>query len=434
MKLTIPEFSLVVLVGIPGSGKSRFAQRHFEPTEILSSDYFRGLVSDNEKSQAATKDAFEILHLIAAKRLARRRLAVVDATNVYKRARTRLVTLARSHHCIPVAVVLNLPEEICLERNQIREDSRVGRKVIAQQTAELERSLAGLTGEGFRYVHELTTTEEVDAATIERVQLRSNRRDDHGPFDIIGDIHGCADELEALLEKLGYVRDNDRWQFAHPQGRRVIFLGDVVDRGPRILDTYRIVRAMVDSGNALGLPGNHDVKLVRKLRGRTVRVAYGLEQTLEQLDALPDEERATLSEQIAEFLESLASHYVLDRGRLVVAHAGMKADLQGRASGRVRHFALYGETTGETDEFGLPVRYNWAADYGGRATVVYGHTPVPEPVWLNRTINIDTGCVFGGKLTALRYPELELASVAAARTYCKPTRPLVHPPEPQSDP
>ena len=119
------------------------------------------------------------------------------------------------------------------------------------------------------------------------------------------------------------------------------------------------------------------------------------------------------------------SHSVLDGGKLVVAHAGMKEEMQGRGSGAVRDFALYGETTGETDEFGLPIRYNWAAEYRGKATVVYGHTPVPEPEWLNRTINIDTGCVFGGKLTALRYPEKELVSVAARATYAVPARPFL---------
>jgi protein phosphatase len=118
---------------------------------------------------------------------------------------------------------------------------------------------------------------------------------------------------------------------------------------------------------------------------------------------------------------------VLDSGKLVVAHAGLREELQGRTSGAVREFALYGETTGETDEFGLPVRYNWAADYRGRAMVVYGHTPVPQPEWLNNTINIDTGCVFGGRLTALRYPERELVSVPAAREYATPARPLVQP-------
>src|SRR5204863_2243151 len=118
------------------------------------------------------------------------------------------------------------------------------------------------------------------------------------------------------------------------------------------------------------------------------------------------------------------SHFVLDDGKLVVAHAGMKEIMQGRGSGAVRDFALYGETTGETDEFGLPVRYNWAAEYHGVAQVVYGHTPVPQPEWLNRTINIDTGCVFGGKLSALRYPEGELVSVPARRVYAVPARPL----------
>ena len=125
------------------------------------------------------------------------------------------------------------------------------------------------------------------------------------------------------------------------------------------------------------------------------------------------------------FLDGLVSHYVFDDGRLVVAHAGMKAEMQGRGSAKVRDFALFGETTGETDEFGLPVRYNWAAEYRGRASVVYGHTPVPEPEWLNRTINIDTGCVFGGKLTALRWPEKELVSVPARQTYADPVRPFM---------
>ena len=125
------------------------------------------------------------------------------------------------------------------------------------------------------------------------------------------------------------------------------------------------------------------------------------------------------------------SHYVLDDGKLVVAHAGMKEEMQGRGSGKVRDFALYGETTGETDEFGLPVRFDWASEYRGQAMVVYGHTPVPEPDWLNRTVNIDTGCVFGGKLTALRYPEKEFVSVPAARTYCEPARPFL-PPEEQA--
>ena len=146
-----------------------------------------------------------------------------------------------------------------------------------------------------------------------------------------------------------------------------------------------------------------------------------LAESLQQLEKEPAEFRA----QALKFLDDLVSHYVFDDGKLVVAHAGMKESMQGRGSGKVRDFALYGETTGETDDFGLPVRYNWSADYRGKALVVYGHTPVPEPLWLNGTVNIDTGCVFGGRLTALRYPEREIVSVPAKATYYESRKPFL---------
>jgi protein phosphatase len=181
---------------------------------------------------------------------------------------------------------------------------------------------------------------------------------------------------------------------------------------------------MVQAGHALAVPGNHDLKLVKKLAGRDVKIAHGLAQTLEQLDALPEAERKPFCEKARIFLDKLVSHLWLDDGRLVVAHAGMKEEMQGRGSGAVRGFALYGETNGETDDYGLPVRLNWAADYRGRAMVVYGHTPTPVAEWINNTVCIDTGCVFGGKLTALRYPEREFVDVPAAAIYMEPVRPL----------
>jgi protein phosphatase len=431
--LRIPRLSLVVLIGPSGSGKSTFARRHFLPTEVLSSDACRGLVSDDENDQAATGDAFEVLHFIAGKRLARGLLTVVDATNVQPEARKPLVELARRFHCLPVAIVFNLPERFCQERNRGRSDRDFGPHVIRQQRAQLRRHLKGLRREGFRHVFVLEKPEEVDAAVIERTDLWNDRRTERGPFDLIGDVHGCCDELEQLLAALGYepapLEEEDpvwgRRAYAHPEGRKAVFLGDLVDRGPRILDTVRLVRNMVKRGSALCVPGNHDVKLLRKLQGKNVRITHGLAETLAEIDALPQDQRAALRKELAAFLDGLVSHYVLDDGRLVVAHAGMKEELQGRASGKVRDFALYGETTGETDEFGLPVRFDWAAEYRGRAMVVYGHTPVPEAEWLNRTVNIDTGCVFGGKLTALRYPEKEFVSVPAARTYCEPVRPFL---------
>lgn len=433
MKITIPKLSLVVLIGPSGSGKSTFARKHFFPTEVLSSDYCRGLVSDDENDQAATTDAFDVLHYIAAKRLARGKLVVVDATNVQPEARQPLVELARRYHCLPVAIVLNVPEDVCHERNRGRGDRTFGPHVIRQQNSQLRRSLRGLKREGFRHVFVLDSVDQIENATIQQVPLWNDRRDEHGPFDIIGDIHGCCDELEELLVELGYVKHTTSDEFSlwgdvnyvHPQGRKVVFLGDLVDRGPRILDAVRIVRNMVRHGSGICVPGNHDIKLLRKLNGKNVQITHGLADTWAEIEALPDETREPFRKDLAEFLDALVSHYVLDEGKLVVAHAGMKEEMQGRGSGRVRDFALYGETTGETDEFGLPVRYNWAAEYRGQALVVYGHTPVPEPEWLNRTINIDTGCVFGGKLTSLRYPEREFVSVPAKQTYCEPARPFL---------
>jgi len=427
MKLTIPELAVVALVGPSGSGKSSFARKHFRPTEVLSSDFCRGLVSDEENSQAATNDAFEVLYFIASKRLATGKLVVIDATNVQAEARKPIIALARQFHCIPVAIVFDLSEKLCHERNRNRPDRDFGPHVIRQQSQQLRRSLRNLQREGFRRVHILHSPEEVDAAEIVREPLWNNLKHEHGPFDIIGDVHGCFDELVELLRQLGYSVEKQSnsagsldYSVKPPESRKVVFLGDLVDRGPKIPEVLRLVMSMTQAGTALCVPGNHDIKLMRKLRGKDVQITHGLADSLQQLD----KESPEFHTQVSDFLDELVSHYVLDEGKLVVAHAGMKEEMQGRGSGKVRDFALYGETTGETDEFGLPVRYNWAAEYRGRAMVVYGHTPVPQPDWLNRTINIDTGCVFGGNLTALRYPEKELVTVVARETYAQPVKPL----------
>jgi protein phosphatase len=418
MNITIPELSLVTMIGVSGSGKSSFARKHFKPTEVISSDFCRGLVSDDENDQTASTDAFDLLHTIVRKRLVRGRLTVVDATNVDPVHRKVLVEIARQYHVLPVAIVLDLPSRVCSDRNATRPDRNFGAHVIRNQQATLRKALRFLGKEGFRHIFILKSVEEIEAVEIAREPLYNNKRHEHGPFDLIGDVHGCYDELAVLLQTLGYEFSGDAVR--HPQGRKAVFLGDMVDRGPKTPEVLELVMKMVASGDALAVPGNHDTKLMRALQGKNVKTTHGLAESLAQLGERTPEFRA----QVAEFIDSLISHYVLDDGKLVVAHAGMKQEMQGRGSGRVREFALYGETTGETDEFGLPVRYNWAADYRGRAMVVYGHTPVVDAEWLNGTICIDTGCVFGGSLTALRYPEKELVSVPAARQYYAPARPL----------
>lgn len=425
MNIRIPDPSLVILIGASGSGKSTFAHKHFKPTEILSSDFCRGIVSDDETDQSATTDAFDVLHYIAGKRLAAGKLTVIDATNVQAESRKSLHALAREYHYLTVGIVLNLPPKLCQERNDGRHDRDFKSHVVRNQTSQLRRSLRSLKREGFRnFLYVMSTPEEVEAAQVERQPLWTNRTDDSGPFDIIGDIHGCYDELVELLALLGYEFSHlpdGGLSVNHPQGRKVIFVGDYVDRGPKVVEVLKLVMGMHKAGVGICVPGNHDVKLARALRGKNVTQTHGLAESMSQMEQESEEFKV----QVAEFIESMISHYVFDNEKLVVAHAGMKKELQGRASGRVREFALYGETTGETDEFGLPIRLNWAEEYRGGATVVYGHTPVIEPQWINRTINVDTGCVFGGKLTALRYPERELVSVPAHKTYYEPAKPLL---------
>ncbi len=464
MHITLPELALVLLVGPSGAGKSTFAQCHFLPTEVISSDQCRAMVCDDENDQSATADAFEILHLIAAKRLKAGRFTVIDATNVQPEARKSLLKLARQYYLPTVAIVLDMPLAVCLERNTRRRDRTLKDDIIRAHRGQLHGSLQGLAKEGFRQIHIFNCPEDLDKLKIFRKPNRTNKKSETGPFDLIGDVHGCFDELLILLKLLGYRVSNNtvelstlkyqivgRQPFAaetnrvpsrhgdadllhnstvlrvshggcefevyHPDGRKLVFLGDLVDRGPKTPLVLRLAMAAVKSHDAFCLSGNHDAKLVKALQGHKVSLTHGLAESMLQLEPESEKFRA----EVAEFLNSRPSHYVFDGGRLVAAHAGLREEMHGRDCGKVRMFCLYGETTGETDEFGLPVRYPWADDYRGRPMVVYGHTPIVEPQWQNNTLCIDTGCVFGGKLTALRYPEKEIVSVPALAQYCLPT-------------
>jgi protein phosphatase len=426
LKISLPDFSLVVMVGATGSGKSQFARKHFLETEIVSSDRCRALVSDDETNQAATADAFALVHAMAALRLKRRKLTVIDATSVRPEDRRTLVRLAREWHALPVAIVLNIDADICNERNASRPNRDFGPHVARNHVRALRHGLRGLRKEGFLHTFVFNSSDDADAATIERAPLWTDKRHLQGPFDIIGDVHGCFDELTELLGKLGY--DIDVFETGaetpiaarHPEGRTALFVGDLCDRGPRNVDVLRLAMGMVAAGTGACVIGNHDFKLLKWLNGKSVQLNHGLDLTVAELEARSAEFRAELRK----FVDGLLSHHWLDGGKLVVAHAGLKAEMHGRGSGAVRQFAMFGDTTGEIDEFGLPVRLDWAKGYRSEATVVYGHTPIREAQWLNGTICIDTGCVFGGALTALRWPERELVSVPARRQYAVPKKPL----------
>ena len=431
-RIEIPELSLVMLIGISGSGKSTFARKHFLSTEVISSDMARGLVSDDENDQSATPDAFDVLQFIAGKRLDRGKIAVIDATSIQPAARRELVDLAKAHDVLTVAIVIDTPLAECIARTEARPDRNFGAEVVRRQAATMKRGIKGLGREGIRHVHTVKG-DELDDVEIVRTKLFNDLRHEHGPFDVIGDVHGCLSELEELLTTLGWVITRDEkgraTSAAHPAQRRAVFLGDLVDRGPDTPGVLRLVMGMVADGTAFAVTGNHEAKLVRALGGRAVTVSHGLQDSLDQLAR----EEEGFAEHARTWMDSLVAHYVLDDGKLVVAHAGLIEKYHGRASGRVRSFALYGDTTGETDEYGLPVRLPWANDYRGRATVLYGHTPTPRAEWINNTMCLDTGCVFGGALTALRYPERDVVSVAAHETYYEPVRPL-NPPVQQREP
>ncbi|MFO0558851.1 MAG: polynucleotide kinase-phosphatase [Polyangiales bacterium] len=423
MKLVVPEPSLVLMVAPSGAGKSTFAKTHFRPTEVLSSDALRGWVSDDETNQEASADAFAVLNTIADRRLARGLLTVIDATNVQADSRKPLVALARKHHVYVVAIVLDVDVDVCVERNKSRPDRSFGARVVRGQHERMRQSLRKLDDEGVRYVYRLEGPEAIASAEVVRERLRCDLRAMSGPFDVIGDVHGCADELVELIEQLGYEvkgQGLDAVVEPHSEGRTLVFLGDLVDRGPRVADTLALVMNSVQAQTALCVQGNHEAKLRKKLSGREVTVSHGLARTLDELAALPSE----FTERVKTFIDGLSTHYVLAGGRLTVAHAGLRQEMQGRASRAVRDFALYGETRGETDEFGLPVRFDWAANYRGKSLVAYGHTPVERAEFRNETICVDTGCVYGGALSALRFPEREVRSVPAKRAYVEAHRPI----------
>lgn len=419
MRIEIPELAVVALVGPSGSGKTTFCNKYFKATEVLSSDYFRGMLSDDENNQEVSKDAFEALYYMADKRLSRGLLTVIDATNLQKEDRTKVLELAKRQNCHAAAIVMDIPEETCLERNELRTDRTIKDSVVKKHIQRLKRTKKYLKKEGFRFIN-YVKPEDFDEIEMIRKPLWNNRKEEHGPFDMIGDIHGCFEELCELLEKMDYQVDREQLSAVHPEGRKLVFLGDLCDRGPENAKVLKFVMNVVNSENGYCLLGNHDRKLLRWLRGSEIKQTHGIDRTIAQIEA----ESPEFKEEVKQFLASLISHYVFDCGNLVAAHAGLKEEYHGRASSRVKMFALYGDTTGETDEYGLPVRQKWANEYRGSAVVVFGHTPSATVEIINNTYCIDTGCVFGGALTAFRYPEHQCNSVKAKEEYYEPIKPL----------
>ncbi len=421
MTIEVPDFCLVMMVGGAYSGKSTMARRLFQSEEVVSWEVCRQTVAEDiEPDNSSDELAQQLLEDLVATRLQRRRLTVVDAPNLTKGQRASLKSIAKAYDAHRAAVVLETPLGICLERQKAlgQNSGPAALREVRTEHAMLRQALDVVDRERFESVHRLDV-EQQRSATLARRPLPCDRRHLRGPFDIIGDVHGCALELRILLKKLGH---GDPYTST---SRRLVFLGDLTDRGPYNLFCYETVAQLVLEGRALCVRGNHDAKLLRYLERAKVTLTNGMSRTIGELEGKDD----TYRESMEQFLGGLGHHYVLDEGRLVVAHGGLKETYHNRVSGRISSFCLYGDTNGQVDETGFPIRRDWDLDYRGEARVVYGHTPVTRPVWVNNTLNIDTGCVFGGGLTALRYPEMELVTVPALQTYWTPKRPLKEPVE-----
>lgn len=395
MIIELPEIACVLIHGCNHDTARAIATRHFADDEIL-------------EMGAASGEA--LLRALEPRIAAGKLTAIIEAGSPpgAHKLRVALASVARENYARRFGLILP--------------DARPGEPNIDER----------LKADGYREVFEIPVG-ALDTFEIRRNRMPTDVRHEHGPFDIIGDVHGCGDELVDLLERLGYAvawKDTSHWQgrrpvITPPAGRRVIFVGDLVDRGPRGRDALAIVHAMVEQDRtALLVPGNHDVKFLRWLEGGKVEITHGLDVTISSLKG----ETARFLDDIRTMLKRLWSHLWLDDGCLAVAHAGIREQMIGRATPRVRRFCLYGDTSGSRDTSGLPVRYHWALDYAGDVAIVYGHTPVQDAGWVNNTLCIDTGCCFGGKLTALRWPEREIVTVPARATYAQKMRPFGHPP------
>lgn len=394
--ISISEFSLVVLIGAADTDRSAFAKKHFSNHEVLSLDAFVEWLGEGKEGAELREDAAEALAFVLEKRLKHRKLTVIDAENMSQPARKVFRLLSRKYHCPLVGLVF-------------------GYGSLSVQYLEESKHLKT---EGFVETHRFHSPAEAQSVELKRLPLPSDLQSATGPFDVVGDLHGCLEELKALLADMAYEEANGKW--GHAAGRRLVFVGDLVNKGPDSAGTLDLVMRLVEQGMAFCVPGNHDDKLLRKLKGQQVEEDAAFTECVAQIEKKGPEFTAAA----VQFLEGLPAHVELSGGDLVVAHAGLKQEMHGRNSPDVRSFCLWGETGTEMDEFGLPVRFSWADEYLGKAMVVFGHAPVPSPIWQGNAVNIDTGCVYGGALTAIRFPERSIVSVAASKVHAEPRRPF----------
>ncbi len=440
-QITLPSTGIVLMIGPSNSGKTTLLNKLVEEkvlknTEVVSSDQFRLLVSDTDfiqwsgrskdeadvlsyEYQLISKKAFDVMDNLIEVRCRLGKLTVIDATHLYSDDRKKYVEIARKHHVPVIAISLDVPEGILIERDDNRDFPR-GRKRIKQQYRTFKQNVRFLKKEGFKASFVLDYRDIEKITFVRRINpLELNIGNG---IDIIGDIHGCFDELRELLDKLGY-KENEEGLYIHPEGRRFVSIGDVISRGPKSLDTLLFFKKHIESGLAYMIDSNHGWKIARWLEGRKVSLSHGDEKFAEEFEQYTrgyrEEAANKLREELKHLLLSSPAHYVFYKNGvpvLITTHAGIKDHYIGKQSDRISDFCRYGDTDG-FDEKGKPIRKDWFINHKSQELIVWGHDPKPAPLIINNTVNIDQGAVFGGSLTAYSFPERKFISVKAKQDY-----------------
>lgn len=405
--MKLKQRSLVMLVGPIGCGKSTFASKYFG-SHIVSADSFRELIAGDAGNQNVSRDAFDLLNLTIDAKMRNDFPVVVDNLNHRPSSRKDLYHLANKYGYNKVAILFDHVDVATCQRQNAGRSRVVPHEIVTKQYNTFRENIKFLADEPLDEI--LYAKDIAEPFEFDNRDLSPKMKLDKAI--IIGDVHGCLSELLALLQKIQEEGYGDR---------KVIFVGDLADRGPSNAGVLELIADMVEQGRALSVKGNHDDKLLRYLKGNNVKLGHGLEKTVYQIEG--HLEPLVLKEKLLRFLGGLPLYLVLDEGKLVVCHAGIEDDMIGRPdSGPVRTFCLYGKITGNKDADGFPERIDWAAERKLNAnspTIVYGHSVQENglPYEINKTVNVDTGCCFGMKLTAMVYPENKFISVDAFKEY-----------------
>ncbi|WP_342471744.1 AAA family ATPase [Metasolibacillus sp. FSL H7-0170] len=438
MQLHLPHAAIVLCIGPSNSGKSTFLQNlvannSIALSEIVSSDDYRMTVADidfinfqgaskqeadllYEQYAAISAETFHIMEQIIIARAKLNRLTFVDATHLNAKEREIYFAIAKRQHIAIYGLLFDVPLEQLLARDKERQRPR-GAARIKQQVRKLKDEKRLLKKEPFTKLYTIRPEEQVEV-----IRHPSDLHIELGAgVDIIGDIHGCYDEMMALIKKLGYIEENGLYK--HPEGRKLISVGDIMSRGPKSLATMQFWLRQIESGLSYMTDSNHGWKIARWLDGKSVQLAHGDEMVEQEMQHFEQQhganDTAQLKERLAKMLLHAPSHYIILEngiGKAIVTHAGIKDHYIGKNSPRIRDFCRYGDVIGTSDT-GRPIRADWYTNHQTSELIIWGHEPKLKPLKINNTINIDQGVVFGGQLTALRYPEGTLEAVDAYENY-----------------